>query len=1142
MEISFLLKPFFIFEKETIFAQNSNIMWKSFILSLILYLCSNVLLVAQEFINPVFDRGDVVPSFRVEKVNITQDTTFVYCSFKAEADSWANISKDMYLEDVKSGEHFPLLKVWGLPYSPATRDFTKAEIIQVILYFPHINIPRFNIIEYNNKEGINIYGIDLSDSYSSKYEESDYKRFRNMSDFYLSSNNELKLLEYEEKELQATQYLYGKKSSLASLCYRQLSETYNHLGDYSKAIDFRLQKLKCDSALYGTENKEHPDYPYTLECLALIYENAGKDSEALQCLQKCIEIWRKIGSADNYLNEICNLLRTGRDSAGIVKRIEIAQRELSSPPCYINVSSIPIATIQSLIAVGYSCIDDNVNSLKYCDKALMILKDAGYETSPEYAEVLSVKCRCQRRSGAQSHESIIIGEKAKHLFETLNIKSRTYADLLNDLACDYGLNYDYEKAITLQKEAAELYEVTEDWIALAEAYNSISDYYQGANDIKNASLYIKKAIDMIDKHDDAKQYTDNPISFSIVQKRIDCDKTAFRGTLAKIYQKEGKISDAIITETERGIILKNMGNEQEYANHLLDLSDYYLKDNQLEKAESCAERSAQLFKNDISMQILSISQLAIIFCNKENYEKAIQYVNKSLSLLEPDDFWGRVTILSIASVVYWKAHKYTMSETILSELLDILQSLITNEVSGMTNEQRQRLWNKYEHNFLLYRNVIKEIDHNEVFLSKLYDYVLFSKSFLLDTGIKKNDSSLSQHGITWKDIQGVLSEDDLAVEFIATTHEDHGGFTYSALVVDNNCQSPQLIELYNDFDIAENLDTLGKRIWDSILNKTPKAKNIYFSPDFYLHVIPIEYLKSYDNELVFEKYNIYRLSSTKELLKRKNENIQGQAVLYGGLEYNQMSDFALEEITGTLPSLLRGISERGGFEPLYNTLDEVNDIKDLLSNQNIATKLHVGNEGTEESFRKLSNMDVHILHLATHGMYIEPENVSYERQTKNLDFLESLNNENNPVKEDVTLTHSFLVLSGGNKLIQHDKVLNDDDGILTAKEISQTNLKGVDLVVLSACESALGDINSNGVCGLQRGFKKAGVNTILMSVNKVDDVATKILMVEFYRNLISGKSKLQSLKDAQKYLRECENGKYDNPKYWASFIMLDGLD
>ena len=98
------------------------------------------------------------------------------------------------------------------------------------------------------------------------------------------------------------------------------------------------------------------------------------------------------------------------------------------------------------------------------------------------------------------------------------------------------------------------------------------------------------------------------------------------------------------------------------------------------------------------------------------------------------------------------------------------------------------------------------------------------------------------------------------------------------------------------------------------------------------------------------------------------------------------------------------------------------------------------------------------------------------------------------------------------------------------------------MVVLSACETGLGDINSNGIFGLQRGFKKAGVNTILMSLDKVDDEATKLLMVEFYKNLMDGKSKHQSLKEAQKYLRQVDNGKYDKPEYWASFILLDGLN
>ena len=142
------------------------------------------------------------------------------------------------------------------------------------------------------------------------------------------------------------------------------------------------------------------------------------------------------------------------------------------------------------------------------------------------------------------------------------------------------------------------------------------------------------------------------------------------------------------------------------------------------------------------------------------------------------------------------------------------------------------------------------------------------------------------------------------------------------------------------------------------------------------------------------------------------------------------------------------------------------------------------------------------------------------------------------------LTWSFLVLSGGNKLIERDIMLrNEDDGILTALEIAKMDFRNLDLVVLSACESGLGYNGTDEMLfGIHRGFKDAGANSIIMSLNKVNDEATKIIMVEFYKNLMGGKNKHQSLKDAQKYLRQVENGKYDKPEYWASFIMLDGLN
>ena len=112
-----------------------------------------------------------------------------------------------------------------------------------------------------------------------------------------------------------------------------------------------------------------------------------------------------------------------------------------------------------------------------------------------------------------------------------------------------------------------------------------------------------------------------------------------------------------------------------------------------------------------------------------------------------------------------------------------------------------------------------------------------------------------------------------------------------------------------------------------------------------------------------------------------------------------------------------------------------------------------------------------------------------------------------------------------------------DDGVLTAKEISRLDFQGLDLVVLSACQTGLGAITGEGVFGLQRGFKKAGAQTIIMSLWKVDDAATKDLMTDFYKNLMNGMSKRESFMKSQEMLRV----KYQDPKKWAAFIMVDGL-
>lgn len=1153
--------------------------------------------IAQTIVNPVFDRIDT-QSFRVEKVEITKDTTFVYCSYSAEAGSWANISKDTHIVIHNTNKKLSLLKCIGLPFSPQQKIFNSAERCNVLLCFPVIPTKsKFDLIENASGKAFNIYGIDLNNQYTNAYQDSELKRFSNMASFYDSAGDTIKALQFKRKELEAAQYVYGIMSEplmytlgIASLIYYKygfyeeaiklanqegeilvkisgtssedytrylctLAMFYSNAKNYEKSISLYKKSI----SLFDSLNIIDDEYALTLRSISNNYYKIGDFENSLIYQQKCIDVKRAMGKADTYIEELFNtLIHPHGGKNDIISRIEIVEKELENHPTFIDINSPGILGLYKQIASKYSLIDDNKNAIEYCEKALAIMDGNKYNDNEDYAELLGLKCKYQQRSGLKD-EAISSGTAAKQLYESLNTMSLKYAELLDDLACAYGLAMDYEKSIHLQTIAAGIYEKIKDWLSLAEAYNSISHYYQSAENLDDAEQNIKKAIDVLNEHDNAQQYINDeveltgnnmindPFALASIKERINTDKSNFHQTLARIYQKKGDLTNAINTELKNGAIIKSMGDDQLYVIHLMTLSQYYQSNQQLNEAIVCAEKSVQLLTNDnrISLALPKL-QLAIICFQAGDTAKAIHYAEESVSASKSfDDKDGRIAAQSNLSYFYWKKRDYGKAEQCLSEELDYLRNFISNELKGMTTEQKQRLWSKYEHNFLLYRNIVEKSNRDDVLLSKLYNYVLFSKSLLLDADIQ-NDANRMK--ITWKDIQQQLSDEDIAIEFISTIEEEGNYYTYHALVLDKNNPNPKMITLYSETKLEEikktttrNIrDVVGELIWEPIIAQYNNARSIYFSTDGILNILPIEYYNVNSITNMFEQYNMYRLTSTKEIIFDDQKKIKKNAVLYGGLDYELNEPSCNNENSN---SLWRSINTRGGFEPLTNTYEEIQDIANLLKFQNVETDLYFGKHGTEDSFKNLSGKEVSMIHLSTHGMYVSPNNVIQKKKENNFDFIEIINNERDPVKEDIVLTHSFLVMSGGNKLTRHETIEPGiNDGILTAFEISQLDLSKLDLVVLSACETGLGDLDNGGVYGLQRGFKKAGANTILMSLDKVDDEATKLLMVEFYKNLMSGKTKQQSLKDAQHYLRKVENGKYDNPKYWTSFIMLDGLN
>lgn len=882
-----------------------------------------------------------------------------------------------------------------------------------------------------------------------------------------------------------------------------------------------------------------------------IHENIISDN--LQ-FQKDINSMKEKHDGDGYLESLFNMLTEYNNTQDLLFRLDIAKNELYFLPDFVNPKSYVLLKVYKRMAFLYYLIYDNDNALSYIEKAIDVISCNEAPNQKEMADALSLKCKYQQILG-QFYSAISTGESAIELYCSLHVDPVDYVDLLSDLSMAYSSVLQHEKALDVQRQAISIYENNNDWLSLAESLNLAAHYCQSMEKLDEAEQYSQKAIHCLYDHDNANQYIKDtallgdtsiitPQSIEAVKDRIAIDKGNCLQTLARIYFKKGNLNEAILLEKENGNLIKARNDDEMYSVHLLTLSQYYQENHQYTESISCCEQCIDIVK-ETNNQLLGLArqQMAIIYTEMEKQEQAMRFAEESASILNSPNYKIEKIIGSTSlAYFYYKYGKYDDAENILATALGTIQDTIKQVMCSMTPEQKQRFWNKYDYNFLMYRNIIWKSNKKDEYIGRLYDFTLFYKNLLLDTGYRREHDDLSRFEVTWQEIQKKLTNQDIAIEFISVSEDDREHYTYLAMVIDNVCRNPKLITLYSESDLIELRqkdsrsvnDIVGELIWKPILNQYSKVKNIYFSADGVFHILPIEYFNFDSTRNLFDHYNVYRLSSTKELVALRDAHMFNSVVLYGGLEYNADYEDTSE--------LMEKIAKRSGFEPLHNTLIEVQEIGSLLSEKNIATKLYLGENGTEDSFRKLSGQDISGLHMATHGMYISISDVAKKGHEKMFTFIEFPSNENDPVKEDMSLTHSFLVLAGGNHLSQREAISGINDGILTAKEISQLDLKGLDLVVLSACQTALGDVDNEGVFGLQRGFKKAGAKTILMSLDKVDDEATKILMVEFYKNLMSGKTKRQSLKNAQKYLRQIYNGKYDDPKYWASFIMLDGLN
>jgi CHAT domain-containing protein len=412
---------------------------------------------------------------------------------------------------------------------------------------------------------------------------------------------------------------------------------------------------------------------------------------------------------------------------------------------------------------------------------------------------------------------------------------------------------------------------------------------------------------------------------------------------------------------------------------------------------------------------------------------------------------------------------------------------------------------------------------------------------------------LSSQSIDLSQLSNCLSENEVAIEFVDV--KESFDTVYYALIMKKEYSVPIMKRVFSSSQFnticREKRDSgeLYNLVWHPLEKEISNCHTVFFSPCGKLYTIPIEYaiVDSTKGISIYDEHRIYRLSSTREIVLSRdttyNRTISdGMSLLIGGLDYNVLSNVdKLPNETVVSSDALRGsLSRKSKVRYLPGTKEEIIGIAPYVRNLNHTNPvvLLTDSLGTEYNFRKSVNNHVFNMHIATHGYYLTDKDLSLLDQ----DSYFSQIGRNIRDIEEYSLVRSGLMLAGVNVALQGKKIVPDDnDGLLTTLEISTLDLNDIDLVVLSACKTGEGDVSSEGVFGLQRGFKKAGAKTLLLSLWPVDDDATKVLMIKFYEQLSNTHDKRLSLKKAQEHLRKYNNGEYSAPLYWAAFVLLDGL-
>lgn len=840
--------------------------------------------------------------------------------------------------------------------------------------------------------------------------------------------------------------------------------------------------------------------------------------------------------------------------------------------------------------------DDLLLSKKYYNKLLILEGKTRGRNTPEYALALNNLGYAYSQEGCYDSAALCYKNSKRIRKEVLGTDHKTYKDTQHNLIIVYNKlgNKEFDQgdavsALNAYLGAKEIIDESCDSINYLGCVMDISKCYWVLGDYNKAIEYGMDGALFASKF-----YGENSVEharalvplvyyFTVIKNYDWADEV---GLLAETIYKENDVENYTLNHYLSLLKQAKNGNAEDgIENLLLSLNDYVAKygeegqgyaaflnniansyylmgdyENAIKYGRKCLEaRSAQIGEShpDYAITLFNLAEMYYL----------AGYCEEALSLFKSFNYieLSRVQSYFTTMIKEERSYYWALNNSCIKRILDLYECY-ENDESLSSNIFNSLLFSK---GILLYfdmavRDVIYKhsdstiISHYELYnqvrssfsLNKKDKYTKYEYKRVFD--ICNESERMIMHEISsdlgcyidsirvsYLDVYKSLSAHSVAIEFCKSSSQ----CKYYAIVARKSLNHPVIISLNNeglgDSLLLTQQQTFNRLcigyedIWSYIDPYIEDGDTVYFAMDGILHQTNIENIVDSMGIMACDKYNLRRVSSTRQICHKHNNIKYASIALFGGLDYDMKpaEKTALYEKCAIVSSrgLFNDSTVRDGWKYLPGTNDEIQAIQRRCLNKQVKALVFTGNKGTEEAFKSLSGQHIPIIHIATHGFFFNDEKANKK------DYFQAFDWSNKDLLDN-SLQRSGLIMSGGQNAWMGIDIPDDvEDGILLAEEIASMDLSGTDLVVLSACETGLGDITSDGVFGLQRAFKMAGVQTLVMSLWKVDDNATSLMMQTFYEQLLSGKTKREAFNLAQAAVR----AKYPEPYYWAGFIMLD---